>query len=145
MQDQWEAIHVANEANAKIAAKSDTLVQGMRARLEKQWNDVLTLQMLVSQVPTINKQIQGIMQTLGASQLLKAFLTTKFCKTVRGTVGNLESSFNDVEIALLALEDTIDARELQERQLEERFQVAMFQEQRQAEYDVISGRQPSGD
>ena len=33
----------------------------------------------------------------------------------------------EVELDLLALEDTIDARVAQERQLEQRFQLAMYQ------------------
>ncbi len=52
--------------------------------------------------------------------------------------GALESSFGDVEVALLALEDTIDARELQENQLEQRFQMAMYQERRKAEFMDLS-------
>ena len=55
-------------------------------------------------------------------------------------VGNLESSFGDVEISLLALEDTIDARELQERQLDQRFQLAMYQERRKAEFNELSSK-----
>ena len=37
--------------------------------------------------------------------------------------GDMESMLGDVEISLLALEDTIDAREMQEKQLEQRFQL----------------------
>ena len=41
-------------------------------------------------------------------------------------LGNLESLLGDVEISLLALEDTIDAREMQEKQLDQRFQLAGY-------------------
>ena len=46
----------------------------------------------------------------------------------------------DVEISLLALEDTIDAREMQEKQLEQRFQLAMYQERRKAEFNELANR-----
>ena len=55
-----------------------------------------------------------------------------------GTLGDLESLFGDVEISLLGLEDTIDAREMQEKQLDQRFQVAMYQERRKAEFNDLS-------
>jgi hypothetical protein len=54
--------------------------------------------------------------------------------------GSLESLFGDVEISLLALEDTIDARELQERQLDQRYQLAMYQERRKAEFNELSSK-----
>ena len=57
-----------------------------------------------------------------------------------GTLGDLESLFGDVEISLLGLEDTIDAREMQERQLDQRFHVAMYQERRKAEFNDLSSR-----
>ena len=46
----------------------------------------------------------------------------------------------DVEIALLALEDTIDAREMQEKQLDQRFQLAMYQERRKAEFNELASK-----
>jgi hypothetical protein len=54
--------------------------------------------------------------------------------------GNLESLFGDVEISLLALEDTIDAREMQEKELDQRFQLAMYQERRKAEFNDLANR-----
>ena len=58
---------------------------------------------------------------------------------IMGTLGDLESLFGDVEISLLGLEDTIDAREMQEKQLDQRFQVALYQERRKAEFNDLSG------
>ena len=52
----------------------------------------------------------------------------------------MESLLGDVEISLLALEDTIDAREMQEKQLEQRFQLAMYQERRKAEFNELATR-----
>ena len=52
--------------------------------------------------------------------------------------GRLESSFSDVEVSLLALEDTIDARELLEEQMDQRFQLEVYQAKRKAEYEELS-------
>ena len=54
--------------------------------------------------------------------------------------GTLESLIGDVELALLALEDTIDAREMQEKQLDQRFQLAMYQERRKAEFNELASK-----
>ena len=55
-------------------------------------------------------------------------------------LGELESGFSEVEVALLALEDTIDAREAQERQLEQRFQLAIYQERRRQELEELAAK-----
>ena len=52
----------------------------------------------------------------------------------------MESLFSDVEISLLALEDTIDARELQEKQSERRFQLTVHQEKTKAKFNELSNR-----
>lgn len=94
------------------------MIAEVNERYERQYSDVMTLQMLVAQLPKINAQIEEIM----------------------GSLGDLESLFGDVEISLLGLEDTIDAREMQERQLDQRFQVALYQERRRAEFNDLSSR-----
>ena len=96
--------------------RCDRVIAEVNARYERQYSDVMTLQMLVAQLPKINAQIEEIM----------------------GSLGDLESLFGDVEISLLGLEDTIDAREMQERQLDQRFQVALYQERRRAEFNELS-------
>lgn len=118
VQNQWEELHVANEKNGKLAVKCDGIISRIHRGYEKQFQDVLTLQMLVGQIPKINAQIEDVMNSLG----------------------DLESLFGDVEIALLGLEDTLDARELQERQLDQRFQMAMYQERRNAEFEELAGK-----
>ena len=56
------------------------------------------------------------------------------------TLGKLENLVVEVEVALLALEDTIDAREAQEKQLEQRFQIAIYQERRKQELEELEAR-----
>ncbi len=69
-QDQWEELHRANERNARLAAKCDSLVSSVHDRLEREFGDVTTLQMLVAQIPRVNEQIKQIMQQLGKEQKL---------------------------------------------------------------------------
>ena len=55
-------------------------------------------------------------------------------------LGDVEALFSDVEISLLALEDTIDARELQEKQLEQRLKLDMHQERRKGNFNEVSNQ-----
>ena len=114
-QNQWEVLHLNNERNAKSANKCDKLILKIKDRSQKQWNDIATLQ---SHIPQINNGIKDIMEKLGS----------------------IESMLGDVEISLLALEDTIDAREMQEKQLDQRFQLAMYQERRKAEFNDLASK-----
>ena len=114
-QNNWEVIHLNNERNAKKADKCDKLIVSIKDRTLKQWNDIATLQ---THIPQINNGIKDIMDKLGS----------------------LESFIGDVEISLLALEDTIDAREMQEKQLDQRFQLAMYQERRKAEFNDLASK-----
>lgn len=105
-------MHLINERNAKIA-KCDQKISHMKKRTKQQLTAVTSIQ---SHIPKINSGIKEIMDKLGT----------------------MESLIGDVEIALLALEDTIDAREMQEKQLDQRFQLAMYQERRKAEFNELA-------
>ena len=61
----WEDLHVRNERNAKLAQKCDRVIGELNRDYEKKWNDVLTLQMLVGNIPQINEDIEKVMKSLG--------------------------------------------------------------------------------
>ncbi|KFM82686.1 Dysbindin, partial [Stegodyphus mimosarum] len=50
-------------------------------------------------------------------------------------IGELEGIFEEVEDALMNLEDVIETQELQERQLDHRFQLAMYKEKKLADFE----------
>ncbi|GBN05310.1 hypothetical protein AVEN_67889-1 [Araneus ventricosus] len=52
-----------------------------------------------------------------------------------GKIGELEGLFEEVEDALVNLEDVIETQELQERQLDHRFQLAMYKEKKLADFE----------
>ena len=114
-QNLWEEVHLNNERNARSADRCDKIISQVLAKSQRQLADISTLQ---SQIPVINKGIVGIMNLLAS----------------------IESTIGDVELSLLALEDTIDAREMQEKQLDQRFQLAMYQERRKAEFNDLASK-----
>jgi len=117
-QDGWRRIHEGAEQVARQADRADREVSRVHAEYEKQWRHVAMLSNLMGQLPKINNEIEGVMQTLG----------------------ELENLFMEVEVSLLALEDTMDAREAQEKQLEQRFQLAIYQERRRQELEELESR-----
>lgn len=117
-QDGWRRIHEGAEQVARQADRADREVSRVHAEYEKQWRHVAMLSNLMGQLPKINEDIEGVM----------------------GTLGELENLFMEVEVSLLALEDTMDAREAQEKQLEQRFQLAIYQERRRQELEELESR-----
>jgi len=117
-QTTWRCLHDNAEIVAKQAEITDREVSRVAAEYDKQWRHVSKLSSLVATLPDINIQIQDVMKTLG----------------------QLENLFMEVEVSLLALEDTIDARDAQEKQLEQRFQLAIYQERRRQELEELQSR-----
>jgi len=117
-QDGWRRIHEGAEQVARQADRADREVSRVHAEYEKQWRHVAMLSNLMGQIPKINQDIEGVMKTLG----------------------ELENLFMEVELSLLALEDTMDARDAQEKQLEQRFQLAIYQERRRQELEELESR-----
>lgn len=56
-----------------------------------------------------------------------------------GFTVNLQCAFDETEDALLMLEDMIETQELREKQLENRFQIYIYQEKRISELDILKG------
>ncbi|GIX89973.1 dysbindin [Caerostris extrusa] len=57
-----------------------------------------------------------------------------------GKIGELEGLFEEVEDALINLEDVIETQELQERQLDHRFQLAMYKEKKLADFEDMKAK-----
>lgn len=113
-EEGWSRLHEGAEQVARQADRTDREVGRVHAEYEKQWRHVSLLSSLVrSTLPDIHRDVVGVMRDLA----------------------ELESLFMEVELSLLALEDTIDAREAQEKQLEQRFQMALHQERRRQELE----------
>ena len=119
-QECWRQIHERNVVGGREAGRCDRTVTLLQAEYERQHRQVssLSVSCLLSCLPVINTQVQEVMVTLG----------------------KLENLVVEVEVALLALEDTIDAREAQEKQLEQRFQIAIYQERRKQELEELEAR-----
>ena len=118
VQAAWRCLHDRAELVARCADSADREVARVAAEYERQRRHVTRVSGLLAALPEVNQQVQAVMSSLG----------------------QLENLFMEVEVALLALEDTIDARDAQEKQLEQRFQLAIYQERRRQELEELEAR-----
>lgn len=56
-------------------------------------------------------------------------------------VVNVQCAFEETEAALLMLEDMVETQELREKQLDHRFQLALYQEKRASELQDLKGKE----
>ncbi|XP_043286950.1 dysbindin protein homolog [Venturia canescens] len=112
-QVQWNQLHELAEDNASKALYVDNLVTGIYEKLDHEWNSITRLNATLASIPKINNEIQNLMDQ----------------------IGTLAEAFDEVEAALFRLEDLNETLELQSRQLDHRFQLALYKEKKLSELD----------
>ncbi|KAK0177933.1 hypothetical protein PV328_001929 [Microctonus aethiopoides] len=100
------------------AHEVDALIGGVYEKLNKQCNSIIILNGALAAIPKINNAIQNLMDQ----------------------IGTLEEAFEEVEAALFTLEDLNEKLELQNRQLDHRFQLALYKEKKLTELDSVRGK-----
>lgn len=114
-QSRWEQLHGYNEANAKRAEEVDALTTGLHSHCHQQLASIQQLSLQVAQLPKLQQGVQELMKT----------------------IGELEGMFEEVELRLVSLEDVIETQALQERQLDERFKLALYGERRKGHFESL--------
>ncbi|EFN76857.1 dysbindin protein homolog [Harpegnathos saltator] len=115
---QWNELHELSEENAGKAQEADTLVSSIHEKLQHEWDSVTCLNSTLAYIPKINNAIQDLMDQ----------------------IGNLQEMFEEVEGALYRLEDLNEMLDLQNRQLEHRFQLAMYKEKKLLELNNFKAK-----
>ncbi|EZA51223.1 dysbindin protein homolog isoform X2 [Ooceraea biroi] len=105
---QWNELHELAEENAGKAQEADVSISSIYEKLQQEWNNVTCLNNTLAYIPKINNAIQDLMDQ----------------------IGNLQEMFEEVEGALYRLEDLNEMLDLQSRQLDHRFQLAMYKEKK---------------
>ncbi|KAG7199799.1 hypothetical protein KM043_000461 [Ampulex compressa] len=112
---QWNELHEIAEENAAKAQEADNLVASVYERLEREWNNVACLNSTLAYIPKINGAIQNLMDQ----------------------IGTLQETFEEVEGAIYRLEDLNEMLDLQSKQLDHRFQLALYKEKKLSELNTI--------
>ncbi|XP_021914071.1 dysbindin-like isoform X2 [Zootermopsis nevadensis] len=114
-QSQWSEMHKLAEENAVKAQELDSFIGSLHQKFEKQWSDVSHIASNLAAAPQLLTTVQQLMEQ----------------------IGSLQGLFEDVEEALFQLEDMIEMQELQERQLDHRFQFALYKEKKLSELEAV--------
>jgi hypothetical protein len=65
--------------NGRSAARCDRTISGIQAKIQKEWQHAINLQSIVSQIPKINQDIEGIMKVLGKACSKDFLYTEQIC------------------------------------------------------------------
>lgn len=114
-QNEWSELHKLSEENAVQAQVVDDLITKLHTECQKSWTSMNAAAMVLASVPQILADVQGLMTQLGT----------------------LTETFEEVETGLARLEDIVEVQELQEQQLDHRFQLALYKERRLAELEAV--------
>ncbi|XP_070385960.1 dysbindin protein homolog [Dermacentor albipictus] len=117
-QSKWEELHSQNEGNAKRAEEVDVLIAGLQSYCHQQLVSMQQLNLQLTQLPKLQQGVQDLMNT----------------------IGELEGMFEEVELRLVSLEDVIETQALQEKQLDERFKLALYGEKKKGHFESLKDK-----
>ncbi|XP_053990224.1 dysbindin protein homolog isoform X2 [Hylaeus anthracinus] len=115
---QWNELHELTEENAERAQMADKLIGCIYERLEQEWKSITCLNSTLAYIPKINNAIQDLMDQ----------------------IGTLQETFEEVEGAIYQLEDLNEMLDLQSRQLDHRFQLALYEEKKLVELNIVKAK-----
>lgn len=104
----WEDLHATNEINAKKAEECDVIIAKLNDSINKRCIDLSDINVSLDLIP-------NILQTLDN------------CSTA---IMDINEKCIDVEKELFELEDLMEVLQLQEKQLDSKFEMAMFKERK---------------
>lgn len=114
-QEVWHSVRCLNEKNANMAAELDERILDARKAAERRLTSIQDLNGTLSVLPSIVDQL-------------------KSCTEV---IDEISSSMSEAEAKLMQLEDLVEVLNLQERQLDRRFEMALYKEKKMAELDGV--------
>ncbi|XP_031629952.1 dysbindin protein homolog [Contarinia nasturtii] len=111
----WEELHVANESNAKKAETCDAIISNLNVSIKKRCIDLSDINVSLEIIPNIVQTIEN-------------------CSAI---IIEINGKCTEVENQLFELEDLIELLQLQEKQLDSKFEMAMFKERKLANLEKV--------
>lgn len=113
--DLWQSVRSQNKKNATMAAELDERIIDARLTAEKRLTSLQDLNATLAILPSIVDQL----------------------KSCTEMIEEISSNMTEVEGKLMQLEDLVEVLQLQEQQLDRRFEMALYKEKKMAELDVV--------
>lgn len=104
----WEELHAANELNAQKAELCDKMISKLNESIKKRCIDLNDINVSLEIIPNIVQTIEN-------------------CSTI---MIEINDKCTEVEHQLFELEDLMEVLQLQEKQLDRKFEMAMFKERK---------------
>lgn len=104
----WEELHAANESNAQKAGLCDAMISKLNDSIKKRCIDLNDINVSLEIIPNIVQTIEN-------------------CSSI---MIEINDKCTEVENQLFELEDLMEVLEMQEKQLDRKFEMAMFKERK---------------
>lgn len=111
----WEELHEANELNAKKAEECDSKIAQLNDSVDKRCIDLSDINVSLEMIPNILQALEN-------------------CSA---SIIDVNDKCTEVEKQLFELEDLMDILQLQEQQLDKKFEMAMYKEHKLGTLNVI--------
>ncbi|CAG2055845.1 unnamed protein product, partial [Timema podura] len=143
-QTEWSELHKQSEENAHQAqcgkANFNLFITGKPHKMRmKSWFMYPSMQVVDSVIArlhhTCEKQSLEIVRMSTALANLPQLIDS--VQLLMDQIASLQGLFEEVETGVLRLEDMIEIQELQEKQLEHRFQFALYKEKKLSELESL--------
>lgn len=114
----WEELHSVNESNAKKAETCDNIISKVSESIKKRCVDLSDINVSLEIIPNIVQTIES-------------------CSSI---MIEINDKCSQVENQLYELQDLIEVLQLQEKQLDSKFEMAMFKERKLGEHGFVYWR-----
>lgn len=111
----WEKVHAANEDNAAKSMEVDEIINGLTDQINKRLIDLSDINVSLEAIPNLVKTVQN-------------------CSNV---MHDVNKKCFEVEKQLVELENLIEVLQLQEKQLDSKFEMAMYKERKLGAFFLI--------
>ncbi|XP_022248465.1 dysbindin-like isoform X2 [Limulus polyphemus] len=112
---QWEELHRTSEENAEAAEDVAYRISDLNKFCRQEQDLMKQFNYQLSLAPGLHSSVMNLM----------------------GRIGELQGLFEEVESSLLNLENVLETQALQEKQLDHRFQLALYKEKKLAAFEEL--------
>lgn len=112
---QWEELHRISEENAQSAEDVACFISDLNKFCRQEQDLMKQFNYQLSLAPGLHSSVMNLM----------------------GRIGELQGLFEEVESSLLNLENVLETQTLQEKQLDHRFQLALYKEKKLAAFEEL--------
>lgn len=110
----WEDFHRRTVQNCRLAEEVDQKITKLNIKTKSMETDISDMNSCLQKVPAIRENLKSCLEKLGEIR--------KLCETV--------------ELGIVGLQDVVEQCDIQEKQLEEKYQLSLYKQKKMTELEV---------